>query len=1088
MNLWTKKVIAGILLVNMLVGIAPTLNVYGFEHQPEETKLEQSVDVVSIDEEYSKNKEEKLIEKQGRVANESEKEGAFNDSDKEIAQVGENSESEIRYGEINFVYIENPYVQTPNIQRIVFSFDQEITGAEKVALIVENEKGNQEEWQLTKQSGSLYLFEKEYEQGTLGGVYKVVKLVLKNHIEEKIVVLDDINVKAEFGVDASYEGIEELKPLEGQLSENQSGVEASIVTIDEEGTTQAQNNIAEALKVVSTERANAIGTREQPLESKSENIVVALDPGHDANDAGAQGHGLKEEDLTLKIANYCKQELEQYAGVTVYMTRTGAACPYNKPGITCMEDRVNAAVNAGAKIFVSFHLNSSVSSAVKGAEVIVPNNSWKAEVGAAGRELGEAILDELVALGLTRRSVYSKDTTINERYPDGSISDYFSVQIHCKEHGIPGLIVEHAFLSNSSDVNNFLKTESGLKKLGIADATGIAKYLGLVKGYWEKVGDGYKFNIGSGKYLKQQWLFVNGKWYYLDADGYRVTGWKDIGIYRYFFNPQGEMHTGWYSEKSVWYYFGPSGNMYTGWKQIGIFKYYFNQQGEMYTGRQVINGEEYYFGPSGNMYTGWLKENNKWYYYDSLNGKMVKGWAKIGQFWYYFDKAGKMLTGWQNIGIFKYYFGPSGNMYIGWQEIAGKKYYFGPSGNMYTGDQIIDGDSYHFDENGILIQKNHVGWKQEGSTWYYYDKTGSLTKGWAKIGQFWYYFDKAGKMLTGWQNIGIFKYYFGPSGNMYIGWQEIAGKKYYFGPSGNMYTGDQIIDGDSYHFDENGVLIPQTYVGWKQEGSTWYYYDKTGSLTKGWAEIGQFWYYFDKAGKMLTGWQNIGIFKYYFGPSGNMYIGWQEIAGKKYYFGPSGNMYTGWKEFDGHVYYFDENGVLNEEKKPHAITGASAVTINEMETLFEKSGKKYPGKELGKGGAPDIRTFCRIYFEEAEMEGIKAEVAFAQAMLETGYLQYGKDVKIEQFNFAGLGATGNGATGESFPDVRTGIRAHIQHLQAYSSKTPLKNQLVDNRYKYVKRGCAPYVEWLGIQENPEGKGWATAKRYGESIMNILKKM
>ena len=162
--------------------------------------------------------------------------------------------------------------------------------------------------------------------------------------------------------------------------------------------------------------------------------------------AGAQGYGLREEDLTLKIANYCKQELEQYAGVTVYMTRTGAACPYNKPGITCMEDRVKAAVNAGAKIFVSFHLNSSVSSAASGAEVIVPNNSWKAEVGAAGRKLGEAILDELVAIGLGRRSVYSKDTTINEKYPDGSISDYFSVQIHCKEHGIPGLIVEHAFL------------------------------------------------------------------------------------------------------------------------------------------------------------------------------------------------------------------------------------------------------------------------------------------------------------------------------------------------------------------------------------------------------------------------------------------------------------------------------------------------------------------------------------------------------------------------------------------------------------------------------------------------------------------
>ena len=69
------------------------------------------------------------------------------------------------------------------------------------------------------------------------------------------------------------------------------------------------------------------------------------------------------------------------------MTRTGAACPYNKPGITCMEDRVKAAVNAGAKIFVSFHLNSSVSSAAGGAVVIVPIICWIVDVGAAGRKL-----------------------------------------------------------------------------------------------------------------------------------------------------------------------------------------------------------------------------------------------------------------------------------------------------------------------------------------------------------------------------------------------------------------------------------------------------------------------------------------------------------------------------------------------------------------------------------------------------------------------------------------------------------------------------------------------------------------------------
>lgn len=489
-----KKIIAGMLFTSMLVGSVPMNAVYGMENQADEIKEDHSFDMEGENKQFVEeyNTQE---ENQDRVKDELYKDDSCSDIEavEETGNVTESGGLEITYGQVNFVYIESPYVQTPDTQRIVFSFDKEITGAETVALTIEDEEDNQEEWNLVKQSGSLYLFEKEYVQGASAGIYKVINLLIKNSAEEKKIVLDDIGVKAEFGVDTEYEGIEELKPVEGQLSERKSSVEASVVTIDENGVAEAQDNIVEALETVSTDRMNSISTCGKATETKSGNIVVALDPGHDANDAGAQGHGLREEDLTLKIANYCKQELEQYAGVTVYMTRTGAACPYNKPGITCMEDRVKAAVKAGAKIFVSFHLNSSVSSAVNGAEVIVPNNSWKAEVGSAGRQLGEAILDELVALGLTRRSVYSKDTTINERYPDGSISDYFSVQINCKEQGIPGLIVEHAFLSNSSDVNNFLKTESGLKKLGIADATGIAKYLGLQK-------IGLRVNIPEGTY------------------------------------------------------------------------------------------------------------------------------------------------------------------------------------------------------------------------------------------------------------------------------------------------------------------------------------------------------------------------------------------------------------------------------------------------------------------------------------------------------------------------------------------------------------------------------------------------------------
>ena len=123
---------------------------------------------------------------------------------------------------------------------------------------------------------------------------------------------------------------------------------------------------------------------------------------------------------------------------------------------------------------------------------------------------------------------------------------------------------------------------------------------------------------------------------------------------------------------------------------------------------------------------------------------------------------------------------------------------------------------------------------------------------------------------------------------------------------------------------------------------------------------------------------------------------------------------------------------------------------------------------------------------ECAMEGVKVEVAFAQAMKETNFLRYGGDVSIEQYNFAGIGATGGGEPGCSFPNVQTGIRAQVQHLKAYASNEPLNNPCVDPRFKYVERGTAMYTEWLGINENPYGKGWALAKDYGHQIVQMVK--
>lgn len=170
------------------------------------------------------------------------------------------------------------------------------------------------------------------------------------------------------------------------------------------------------------------------------------------------------------------------------------------------------------------------------------------------------------------------------------------------------------------------------------------------------------------------------------------------------------------------------------------------------------------------------------------------------------------------------------------------------------------------------------------------------------------------------------------------------------------------------------------------------------------------------------------------------------------------------------------------------ILGKSSVSVQQMVQYFEASGEKYPKEELGEGGADSIEEFCRMYYDEASAEGVRAEVAFAQTMKETGFLQYGGDASVEQFNFAGIGTTGNGVPGNSYPDVRTGIRAQIQHLKAYATADALEKECVDDRYSYVKKGSAPYVEWLGQQENPQGLGWATGDNYGYDIVSMIEDM
>lgn len=171
------------------------------------------------------------------------------------------------------------------------------------------------------------------------------------------------------------------------------------------------------------------------------------------------------------------------------------------------------------------------------------------------------------------------------------------------------------------------------------------------------------------------------------------------------------------------------------------------------------------------------------------------------------------------------------------------------------------------------------------------------------------------------------------------------------------------------------------------------------------------------------------------------------------------------------------------------IMGTSNITVDQMVKIFTANNSNYDkftkvsGYDgcLAAGGAPTITDFCRIFKEEAEAEGVKVEVAFAQAMLETGYLKFGGDVKPNQYNFAGLGATGNGVQGNVFGNVREGIRAQIQHLKCYASTDNLNNPCVDQRWNVTLRGKAPTVEDLTGT-------WAASATYAQNILALIEKL
>ena len=754
----------------------------------------------------------------------------------------------------------------------------------------------------------------------------------------------------------------------------------------------------------------------RPYAASNGDMVIAIDPGHGGSDSGASYAGMKEKDVNLTIAKYIKTYLEQYVGVQVYLTRSTDT--YLE-----LSERVSNSAAAGADVFISIHNNASSNPDTSGSMVFYPNASYRPDLSSEGSGLSASILGQLTALGLPDLGIRTRDSGSGNTYDDGSLADYYSVIRNAKLSGLTGIIVEHAFVSSEYDRTNYLGTNAQLKKLALADVKGIADYYGLV--YNGLTEPAVTFSSPDYKSLQIEWEEQEG------AKGYLV---------------------------------------YRSEKKAGTF-----------TRVAKIIGSE------NTVYIDQNIEQGKMYYYKVRAYSSSAGIAFFGD--YSRIVGGYTIGGTQLSGIKQM---SGGYLKISWQPYAeadGYAIYRSEEGgsykriatvektkSAYNDKTVVPGTNYDYKVRTInTIYGNEGFGKSSDAINVTYIKTpelqrldirddGTIKVVWTKaLGTSKYVVQRSTTEDGDYTTVATIT---NDAQNYYVDRNAERGQTYYYRV--NAYNQNGKISGSTGYVESMGAKNFQT----PELTSTRIAKNKPGVYLKWTAVAGANGYRIYRSTSKTSGYQKVVTIK---DTSQLDYIDESEnVAGTTYYYKVKAYVYnstgTAWSDVSN----------VKSVVAGYGIMGKSNTTVKKMAAFFRARGGVYPEDIYSEYGAPTLEDFCQIVYDEAEAEGVKAEVVFGQVCKETGFLRFGGDVEPEQCNFAGIGATG-GVPGASFPDVETGIRAQVQHLKAYASDEPLNRECVDPRFSYVKRCAAIYVEWLGVHENPTGAGWATGVNYGYSL-------
>ena len=360
----------------------------------------------------------------------------------------------------------------------------------------------------------------------------------------------------------------------------------------------------------------------------------------------------------------------------------------------------------------------------------------------------------------------------------------------------------------------------------------------------EKIKEGWQEENNNWRFYEHNkpvtnWKKIQGKWYYFNKDGNRLSNTTFDG---YVFNKDGVMaENGWNFIDGKWYFANSSGKISQNkWEKINDSWYYFDKDGIMLSNTTI---NSYLLTNSGAMAENkWVLIDKHWYFANSSGKISQNKWEKINDSWYYFDKDGIMLS---NTTINSYLLTNSGAMAENKWVLIDKHWYFANSSGKISQNkwEKINGIWYYFDKTGIMFSNQ---WQGN----YYLKSSGAMAeKEWIfdKTYNSWFYLKENGTFAN---REWIGTYYLKSGGYMAKSewiFDKYYNSWYYLKENGQYVTNIYKISGKDHIFKNDGRWVSEV-----PEGFVKGQYSKTIFLDPGHGGRDSGAYYYNVAEKDLN--------------------------------------------------------------------------------------------------------------------------------------------------------------------------------------------------------------------------------------------